>query len=135
MTKCTERKRKPITILICMIATSVFLPRCSLNSLSLQQIRSFSSLESTKTVQIFLYASQGEANVCPIFTRLLGTSRSFLLEPTRVLQQVCFDSWTLQFIQAFELIWWGCGGEEPNYCFTDHAPRLCLPYQRNLYKQ
>lgn len=52
-----------------------------IDSLSLQQIRSCSSLESRKIVQIFLFSSQGEAHVFSIFTRLLGTSRSVYWSP------------------------------------------------------
>lgn len=90
-------------------------------SLSLQQIQSFFSLESVKTVQIFLYASQGEANVFPIFTKLLGTSRSVCWTP-KVLQQVCSDSLTLQLIQAFELIW-GWGGQSQTIVPLTTPPR------------
>lgn len=72
-----------------------------------------------KIVQIFLYASQGKTNVFPIFTRLLGTSRSLYWSP-QVLQRLCFDSSTLQLIQAFELT--GVGGGESQTIVSPTTP-------------
>ena len=110
-------KRKPTAVLICMRATSVFLPRCSMIQFPLQLIWSASSLESTKTVESFLYGSQGEAKVFPTFTGPLRTSRSFYWS-RQVLWPVC---WFFDFLVKSG-IWTDSGGRKSQTIVSPATP-------------
>lgn len=116
-----HRKRKPIAVL-CMRATSIFLPWCSMIQFPLQVIWSASSLESTKTVEMFLYGSQSEAKVFPTFTGPLRTSGSFYWS-RQVLEQVCwfFDSLVKSGI------WTDLGGRKSKLLFPQPRPQALPP--------